>query len=723
MPLKQTLHLPRPRSHVIDLPLKEMRLFVFGVPIFLTLLVLAAFFNATRLSSHKQNEMSFGTLGEPSTLNPIQGADAASSQVTSLVFNSLLTYDQNLEIIGDLATKWTLSQTSTLCFESPNAAASAAEKINAAKADHPDWKLLEAVPKKDDPSQLLLHFDLPGLTATREITEFIGKENLQPLSTLSVIIKGEPASAKKFDAAFQKAFPTLPILRTWFATNTSYELTVRGTGADVTQALEAFQKNSPDWKAEWTRDERDAFLAEPLVVFDLRDDVRWHDGQPFTSEDVLFTYEAIMMDEVASPRKPDFDLIGSVTTEGPHRVSVRYRKPYSPALSSWMISILPAHILKNHPVSWWATNFNRSPIGTGPFAFDEWRTNEYVRLKRNPDFFETPGPWLDSIVFRVLPDPLTLRLAFETRQVDFWGADPWAVKAFEEDHRFKVFSAPANSYSYLGWNLRRPLFQDRRIRQALAHAVNIPEMIKYVLYGHGVQSTGIFTPELWFFNPDIHPLTYNPKKAKELLAEAGWSPGKDGILEKNGQRFSFTIIVNNGNEVRRDIATIVQDNLKKIGIDVKVEIYEWTVFLKNFINKFEFDACVLGWSLSRDYDQFQIWHSSQTNPEQLNFVGYKNKTIDRLLEEIRQEYDRDTIIKMAGEMQKIIYEDQPYLFLFVPDGTAVMWQDSYRVCRPDAQGGWVDEPVKMTKAGWAHYLQWFYRPEFANNLPKKEARP
>ncbi|MFV0416999.1 MAG: peptide-binding protein [Chthoniobacterales bacterium] len=669
--------------------------------------------------------MSLGTLGEPSTLNPIQGADGAAAQVTSLIFNSLLTYDQNLEIRGDLATKWTLSQTSTFCFENASAATAAMEKINATKAEYPDWKLLQATLKKDDPSQVLLHFDLPGLTATQKIADFIGKENLQPVWPLQIVVKGEPASAKKFNEAFRKEFPDLPVLRTWFATSVGYELTLRGGEDEAAQALEAFNKKFPEWKAEYTAGEQKTFLAEPLVVFDLRDDVRWHDGEPFTSEDVIFTYEAIMKDEVASPRKADFDLIADVTADGPHRVSVRYRKPFSPALTSWMISIIPAHILKDKPVSWWAIHFNRSPVGTGPFAFDEWRTNEYVRLKRNPDYFLAPGPWLDSIVFRVLPDPLTLRLAFETHQVDFWNADPWAVKAFEEDDRFQVFSSPVNSYSYLGWNLQHPLFQDIQVRRALAHAVNIPEMIKYVLYGHGIQSTGIFTPEMWFFDPSIKPYVYDPEKAQALLAEAGWTPGPDGILQKDGEQFAFTIIVNNGNEVRRDIATIVQDNLKKIGIDVKVEIYEWTVFLKNFINKSEFDACVLGWSLSRDYDQFQIWHSSQTNPGQLNFVGYKNKRVDTLLEEIRQEYDREAIIKMASEMQRTIYEDQPYLFLFVPDGTAVMWKDTYRILRPDDNGGWVESPVEITKAGWSYYLQWFYRPEFSDRLPadRKGAQP
>jgi peptide/nickel transport system substrate-binding protein len=243
-------------------------------------------------------------------------------------------------------------------------------------------------------------------------------------------------------------------------------------------------------------------------------------------------------------------------------------------------------------------------------------------------------------------------------------------------------------------------------------------MVRYILYGHGLQSTGIFTPQMWFFDPAITPLAHDLEKARQLLAEAGWKPGPDGILQKNGERFSFTLITNNGNEVRRDIATLAQDGLKKLGIEVKVELYEWAVFLKNHINKGDFDAMVLGWSLGNSYDQFQIWHSSQANPEQLNVVGYKNPKADRLLEDIRQEYNREKIIAMADELQRTIYDDQPYLFLYVPEGTSVMWKDAYRIRRPDGKGGWIDSPVEMTKAGWAYWSDWFYRPEFSDRLPK-----
>jgi peptide/nickel transport system substrate-binding protein len=627
--------------------MRSLRLFLYGIPVALLLLLAAAFINATYLSVAKKNEMSIGTLGEPSTLNPIQQADSASSQIGGLIFNGLIKYNQDLEIVGDLATGWELSQETTFQFATEEEAKTAtipASQLNTAFNCKGEISNAEQKGKN-----LVITLRQPGLEVSEKIAGFFEKNDLHPLP-----------------------FP----------------------------ALEPGGKERP-------------FKAEPIIRFTLRDGVRWHDGAPFTSADVAFTCRAIMDEKVASPRRSDFDLVESVGTPDPKSVVVRYKKPFSPALLSWMGAILPEHLLGKIDPSKWPEAYNRAPVGTGPFKFDSWKTNEFIRLKKNPDYF-LGSPWLDSIVFRVLPDPLTLQLAFQTKQVDFWNVSPWAVKNLEKDPRLDLFSAPGNMYNYIGWNLRRPMFQDLRVRQALAQAVNVAQMIKHIIYGRGVQSTGIFTPQVWFFDPSVKPLPYDPAAARKLLDEAGWKVGPDGIRVKEGKRFSFTLLANNGNEVRRDIATLVQDDLKQVGIEVKVEIYEWAVLLKRFVNKGEFDAIVMGWGLGYDFDQYGIWHSSQTHPEELNFIGYNNPEVDHLLTDLRQEYARPEIIRLAGKLQQAIYADQPYLFLFVPEGTSVMWKGSYRIRRPGPlPGEWIDAPVTMTKAGWSYDMEWFYRPEYA----------
>jgi len=644
--------------------------------------------------------MSVGLLGEPSTLNPIKSADAAAGTVQETIFNALLKYDSNLEIAPDLAISYTLSQTTTFVYPNVEAALNGLLRLEGARELWPQWQLQSV---KIEGRTLKLKLDEPGMETSKAIAEHLAPTNPQPLQTVRITGKTvDDSIVKQLKAESPDA-----ILREWRESSAAIEITLSGAKETAEQKVQAML---PEGLTAGVVD-TDDFLAEPLVSFLLRGDVRWHDGQPFTSADPAFTYRAIMDENVASPRKPDFDTILKVETPSPLEFKVTYRRPYSPALSSWMIPVLPSHLLEDKPQQWWVQNFDRSPIGTGPYKFDSWQTNEFIRVVRNPDYFRAPAPWLDSVVFRVLGDQLALRLAFETGQVDFWGVDPWAVSTFKDDPRFDLFSMPGNSYNYIGWNLRRKPFNDLEVRRALAHAVNIPEMVKYIIYGHGVQSTGIFTPRMWFFDPSVEPIPYNPEKARQILADAGWKPSEDGILEKDGHRFAFTLITNNGNEIRRDIATLVQDNLRDIGIEVTIETYEWAVFLRNFINKGDFDAMVLGWALGLDFDQYQIWHSSQSNPEQLNVVGYNNPKIDRLLEDIRQEYSRPKIIQMAGEMQQTIYKDQPYLFLYIPESTSVIWKDSFRILRP-FDGDWIDTPVVMTKAGWSYYSDYFYRPEF-----------
>lgn len=693
-----------------------VRFFVYGIPILLVTLLVASFVTVASFSADRKNEFTIGSIGEPTKLNPIQSSEASAAEVEGFIFEGLLQYDQNLEIVPQLAKSYTLSQTTTVYFRGPTAALTALSYVKAAHDSWAEWTLTDA---RAEGTKLFLKFDQPGLTASEKVFALFHPDSTLPLTTIRAEIGG---GARALLKELQEGDPDLPIERIWFDYDAAFELTVTGDGKQILESIKAFLAKKGKDKAPVTATETRPFLAEPLVDFTLRDDVRWHDGEPFTSKDVAFTYKAIMDETVASPRKPDFDLIQSIETPSPTQALITYRKPYSPALNSWMIGLLPAHILEDKPAAWWNENFNRNPIGTGPFKFGSWKTNESLRIVPYKDYYQG-SPWLDGIVFRLLPDPIALRLAFMTRQVDYWAVDPWAVANLKDDPNFQVFSYPSNSYSYVGWNLRNPLFQDLSVRQAFAHAVNVPDMIKYILYGEGVQSTGIFPPHFWFSNPNIKPIPYDPAEAARLLDEAGWKPGPDGIRVKDGKRLSFTLITNQANDIRKDIATLVQDNLRSVGVEVNVEIYEWAVFITRFINKLDFDATVLGWTTPPDYDAYQVWHSSQSNPEQLNFVGYKNPEVDKLLDQIRQEYDPEKIKQLAGEIQRKIFADQPYLFLFVSNSTSVIWKDSFRICRPDDKGGWIDTPVEVTKAGWRYYTQWFYRPEYAGKLPaKREVR-
>lgn len=405
------------------------------------------------------------------------------------------------------------------------------------------------------------------------------------------------------------------------------------------------------------------------IRFFLRKGIRWHDGVPFTAEDVEFTYRRLIDPAVPTPYRGDFERIESVKVLDPWTLLVRYKEPFAPALSSWGMGILPKHLLEGADLM--RTPLREKPVGTGPFRFHRWVRGDRVELKANPDYFEG-RPFLDWIVLRVIPDQGTIFLELQVEGLDSAGLTPLQFSRSSNNPRFSdlfhKFHYPSFGYTYLGYNLRDPKFRDPLVRQALNAAINKEEIIRGVLLGYGREATGPYPQESWAFDPAIRPAPYDPRRAKELLAQAGWKDADgDGILEKEGIPFEFTILTNQGNLTRELAAQIIQQRLAAIGIRVKIWILEWSALLHEFIDKGKFEAILMGWSLSRDPDQFDLWHSSKIKPGEFNFIGYSNPEADRLLEEGRRTFDPLRRQEIYRRFHRLLYEDQPVCFLYVPE--------------------------------------------------------
>ena len=403
------------------------------------------------------------------------------------------------------------------------------------------------------------------------------------------------------------------------------------------------------------------------ITFHLRKNVKWHDGAPFTSADVRFTYELYTDPKTPTAYAESFRQVSSVETPDPYTFVAHYDKPYAPALLSWGQSIHPRHLLEGQDVT--KSPLARHPVGTGPYVFKEWRAGEKIVLESNPDYFEGQ-PYIKRVVYRVIPDPSTQFLELQTGSLDFMGLQPLqyarqtdtpAFHRLYNKYRYLNFG-----YSYLGYNLHRPLFQDKRVRQALSYAINKQELIDGVLLGYGAIATGPYKPDTWVYNGQVRRYDYNPEKAGALLAEAGWKDSDgDGVLDKDGKPLAFTIVTNQGNDLRSKTGEIIQRRFREIGVDVKLRIVEWATFLKEFINPGNFDATILGWTGGPEPDQYNIWHSSKTAPGQLNFVGYRNAEVDELLEKGRRVFDQAQRKAYYDRFQEILAEEQPYTFLYI----------------------------------------------------------
>jgi len=445
---------------------------------------------------------------------------------------------------------------------------------------------------------------------------------------------------------------------------------------------------------------------EPEITFHLRKGVLWHDGRPFTAEDVKFTYDKVMDGKTNTVRRSDYELVKKAEVLDPHTFRVTYQQPFSPGLGTWGMGILPKHLLEKEDIN--TTSFNRKPIGTGPFRFVEWVTDEKIVVEANPDYFEG-RPHLDRIIYRIIPETSLSEMELLTKGIDYYGVLPHQYRRMNEIAFLKTYSQSAFAYTYIGYNLKNPLFQDKRVRQAFTNAINREEIVQYVLYGFGTVISGPFPSHLWYYNPDVKPFLYDPRKARQLLSEAGWEDTDgDGILDKEGKPFRFKLITNSGNDIRRDVGVLVQRQLRELGIDVTFETYEWSIFLKNFINAKHFDACILGWSLSPDPDDYMIWHSSQIE-KGFNFISYINPEADRLWEEGRREYDLEKRRKIYWRIHELLAEDQPYTFLFSPLGISAL-QRKFVLMEEDPSGRKVYRPIKMEKAGLTYDLIKWYVP-------------
>ncbi|WP_202080824.1 peptide-binding protein [Caldalkalibacillus salinus] len=414
-----------------------------------------------------------------------------------------------------------------------------------------------------------------------------------------------------------------------------------------------------------------------VYTFNLKEGITWHDGEPLTADDVVFSYSIPLHEDYDGPRASTFERIDKIEALDDHTVQITLSEPDAKFIWVGGYHILPEHILGDVPIADIADHdFNtKKPIGTGPFVFEEWQDGQHVKMSANEDYYQG-RPYLDTVTFKIVPDANNMLVQLQGGDVNYWSkipeGDVRTVKKLEDQGQLKTSTTTSLSYTYLGYNLRNELFQDPNVRKAMTHAINREELVEVILDGQGEVAHAPSSPLSWAFNPDTIQYDFDPEKAKELLAEAGWEPGEDGILEKDGKRFSFELKTNQGNKTREESAVVIQEYLSEVGIEVKTRVMEWSAFINDVqAPNWNFEAIILGWALGTDPDPTGIWHSKEIE-NGLNFVAYENDELDELMDEQIVEMDFETRQQMIWDIFGKIAEDQPYTFLFYPTETAAM---------------------------------------------------
>jgi peptide/nickel transport system substrate-binding protein len=448
-------------------------------------------------------------------------------------------------------------------------------------------------------------------------------------------------------------------------------------------------------------------------TFRLRDDVTFQDGKPLSAADVVFSLKVIRHPKVAAPQLRNyFDSVRDAVAVDAYTVRIDLSTVYF--RNRWTLGgfeILPRHyydpdnLLDGISVAelnaWDALDaerreraerfakrfnegFQRRPLGSGAYALvdpeRDWVTGERIVLHHRPDFW-APGDvdrgdgWVDRVVFRTINDREAALVAFKAGDLDYIESiTPIQATRQTDDARFRERSGKhaeiRGSYAYLGWNMRRKAFQDRRVRQALSHLVDKQNLVDKVMLGLARPVEGPIPQQRPEYLETLRPWEFSPEKAKALLAEAGWQDADgDGVLDKeiDGARvpLRFEIISNAGNDERKKVGLAVIDSFKRHGIDASFRSIDWSIMLDK-VSKFDFDAVVLGWTstVALPPDLYQIWHSSQAVEDGSNNSGFENAEADRILEEYRVTFDAERRKQLYGRLQEILYEEQPYTFLF-----------------------------------------------------------
>jgi len=446
----------------------------------------------------------------------------------------------------------------------------------------------------------------------------------------------------------------------------------------------------PDLAYKW-----DVSPDGKTYTFYLYRNVTWHDGYPFTAEDVKWTLEAIKKFRGVAYSLIKADNIESIECPDDYTVVIHLKKPYAPFLGflAWYGTwIMPAHIYKNY-TDWMSPEIeaNRKPVGTGPFKLVEWVKGDHITLVANEKYFRG-RPYLDKIVYKIIPDASIALQAFLAKEADLLAHRPplAEIPRLQKTPGVNVVIRPIPSRWYIGFNLKKSPFNDSRVRLAIAYAINRSEIVEKALSGFGEPAEGTYTPAIaWAYNPHAKLPPYDPAKAEKILDEAGYKRGPNGI------RFTITYTCWSGPE-EEAIGNVIKDNLKKIGIEVKLEVLEFNIWEEKVVKRRDFDIALCDGFQGPDPANLKIRVGAG---EYINFAGYNNTEVERLFELGATTTDLSKRKEIYWKIQEILAKDLPYLTL--ADLVIFhIWSSEFH--------GFPWEPEAKGKVGYGNYrLVWW----------------
>jgi len=395
---------------------------------------------------------------------------------------------------------------------------------------------------------------------------------------------------------------------------------------------------------------------DTTYIFYLRKGVKFHDGSELTASDVKYTFDALLNPEFKSPKRGSYEKIKTIEVLDPYTVKFTLTEPFAPFLTNMVLGIVPQHVAEKM-----GRDFSQHPVGTGPFQLKAWLPDEQLEFTAFPEYFEGRAK-VDRIVYKIVPDDTVRFLELKKGTLDLVqnAIPPEVIPLVRKTKGLKILTADGTNVAYLGFNLRDPILKEKKVRQAIACALNRNSIISYLLKDLAKPATGLLAPSNWAYEPNVPRYPYDKGLAKKLLDEAGYlDPDGDGP----SPRFNLTYKTSE-NQLRKRIGEALQYQLKEVGIQVVLKSYEWGTFFSD-ITKGNFQTYTLEWVGITEPDIFYyIFHSSNVPPRGANRGQYVNPELDKLLEEGRRTLDLEKRKALYSQVQKILAEDLPYVFLW-----------------------------------------------------------
>lgn len=404
----------------------------------------------------------------------------------------------------------------------------------------------------------------------------------------------------------------------------------------------------------------------------LRPDVKWHDGQPFTAADVVFTHKVLLDPKVVARSRNGLDHIATIEAVDDHTVKMTLKDDFAPGLVAWQkTSIIPKHVLE-HEADINVAPFNSNPIGTGPFVFKTRVAGDRIEFSANPNY-HGGAPKLATLVQKFVPDQQTLFAQLQTGQVDIFdviqGIPPQLAQRARSLPGVKVPMTAQPFVEFIYFNCGKPQFSDKRVRQALLMAVDKKSWAEAVYYGLPAPTLSYLPPSHWAYNSALKDPGHDPQKAAALLDAAGWTAGPDGVRAKDGVRLSFTMSTTAGNKSREQAQQIVQQGWKKIGVDMAIKNMPASVVWGDYTVKSQFDTLMVAWDplLYPDPDYTDRIHSKlipAKGGSGSNYVQYENPEIDMLCAKGLATIGNEARLPIYHRIQEILLDDVPFAPIF-----------------------------------------------------------